>query len=321
MRLRRSTKSPCARAPPPRGACGCRLKTATPAARITARCASKTSLTAAPSSHHGVHDHVRSQSTRRGPFPGNGSRSLSPGQACGSAAADFLISYPKIIFLYPTFLTGLIVSLYLSFQGGPLEVANSGAVMASTIFLGVLALNLVILAFDFPRTTSLTLFFFLVALVMGLVLLFVLKPDLLPRVTAFLLEFHPLANATFYWAFSLMLALIAVMAWIHARFDCWEARPNELLHHHGIWGNLERFSAPGLRVDKEINDVFEYLLLRSGRLILHPSSERRSIILDNIPFIGQKEAALTAHARRPAGRGSHRGRRDFLTCRPRSSDP
>ena len=77
-----------------------------------------------------------------------------------------------------------------------------------------------------------------------------------------------------------------------ARFDYWDARPNELLHHHGLWGNLERFSAPGLRIDKEINDVFEYMLLGSGRLILHPSNERKSIVLDNVPFIRKKEAAV-----------------------------
>ena len=57
--------------------------------------------------------------------------------------------------------------------------------------------------------------------------------------------------------------------------------------------NLERLSAPNLRIDKEINDVFEYmLLLRSGRLILQASNEWRAIILDNVPFIDTKEEAI-----------------------------
>ena len=80
---------------------------------------------------------------------------------------------------------------------------------------------------------------------------------------------------------------------IVARFDCWEARPNELLHHQGLWGDLDRFPAPGVRIDKEITDVFEYLLLQSGRLILHIGSERRAVVLDNVPFITRKEKALT----------------------------
>ena len=90
---------------------------------------------------------------------------------------------------------------------------------------------------------------------------------------------------------------LAFGAWIgvliSVQFDYWEVRPNELLHHHGILSDLERFSAPNLRIDKEINDVFEYLLLRSGRLILQPSNERRAIILDNVPFINRKEKEIT----------------------------
>jgi hypothetical protein len=34
------------------------------------------------------------------------------------------------------------------------------------------------------------------------------------------------------------------------------------------------------------------MLLGSGRLILHPSNERKSIVLDNVPFIRKKEAAV-----------------------------
>jgi len=37
--------------------------------------------------------------------------------------------------------------------------------------------------------------------------------------------------------------------------------------------------------------VFEYLLLQSGRLVLHIGSEHRSIVLDNVPFIKSKEKA------------------------------
>lgn len=205
----------------------------------------------------------------------------------------FLVPFPKIVFLYPTFLVGFVVAIWMNILGPPEQVTSNVPAILSTVFLVVLAINLVILAFDFPRTTSLTIFFLLVALGFGLALLFVLKPDLMPYLAHVLSQFRPQANATFYWAFCAIIAVITLAAYIEARFDCWEARPNELLHHHGIWGNLERFSAPGLRIDKEINDVFEYMLLRSGRLILHLANERRAIILDNVPFIKKKEEALT----------------------------
>ncbi len=205
----------------------------------------------------------------------------------------FLVAYPKVVFLYPSFLASILTAIYMSFVRKPFDAGNEGAVIVAAMFLGILAVNFVILAFDFPRTTSLTLFFFAVAVATGFVLLVTLKPELLPHITHLLAKFRPAANATFYWAFAAMLAVIFLGVSLVVRFDYWEVRPNELLHHHGFLSNLERLSAPNLRIDKEINDVFEYILLRSGRLILQASNERRAIVLDNVPYIKQKEDDIT----------------------------
>ncbi|MCY2990532.1 MAG: hypothetical protein NTY19_22040 [Planctomycetota bacterium] len=206
----------------------------------------------------------------------------------------FLVPYPKIVFLYPSFLVAVIAAIYMSvFHWGLKDPEASGPVVIAEIFLFVLAINLVILAFDFPRTTSLTLFFFGAAVLLGFILLVTLRPNVLPGVLAFLKLLHPVANATFYCTFATVLGLIFLAVLINVRFDYWEVRPNELLHHHGVLSNLERFSAPNLRIEKEINDVFEYFLLRSGRLLLHASDDRRSIVLDNVPFIWKKEEAIT----------------------------
>ena len=118
-------------------------------------------------------------------------------------------------------------------------------------------------------------------------------PDMLGPVSKILGSLKPMANAPFYFLVAAFLGLIFFGVWISVKFDYWEVRPNELLHHHGILSDLERFSAPNLRIDKEINDVFEYLLLRSGRLILHPSNERRAIVLENVFFINRKEREIT----------------------------
>ena len=204
-----------------------------------------------------------------------------------------LVSYPKIIFLYPTFIVSLAAALIFSLFRPPLDAGSTSTIVLSVVFLGVWMTNLFVLAFDFPRTSSLSLLFLVVAVVMSGVLLSVLRPEVFPFVAARLREFHPLANASFYWVFSLSLGLATLGAMIVARFDRWEARPNELLHHQGLWGDLDRFPAPGVRIDKEITDVFEYLLLQSGRLILHVSNERRAVVLDNVPGIARKEKALT----------------------------
>jgi hypothetical protein len=222
----------------------------------------------------------------------------APSQLPAKAADDtpervLLVPYPKIIFLYPTFLLAVISAIWTHILTNPYEPSNHVAGGIGTFFLGLFTVNLVILAFDFPRTTSLTLFFFAAAVVMGLILLFTFEPDLWPQLTRFIRHFHPVANATFYWTIALVLGLMFVAVSIMVRFDYWEVRGNELLHHHGFLSNLERLSAPNLRMEKEINDIFEYLLLRSGRLIIYTSNDRQPIVLDNVPFIDRKEEAVT----------------------------
>ena len=68
--------------------------------------------------------------------------------------------------------------------------------------------------------------------------------------------------------------------------------PNEILHNHGPFSDLERFPTTNLKFDKEIPDILEYGLLRSGRLVLHVQNERRAIVLDNVLWIDHKEERL-----------------------------
>lgn len=208
------------------------------------------------------------------------------------AQSVILISYPKIVFLWPALLTALIAGIFSLFGGGE-DGPNTKEVIVGWTFLIVLSVNLVVLSFDFPRTTSLVIFFFAFAVILGLILMAIKFPNVLPTVTGWISAIKPAANAAFYFLFFGVLGVIFLGVALNARFDYWEVRPNELLHHHGILSDLERFSAPHLRIDKEINDIFEYLLLGSGRLILHPSNERRAIVLDNVFFISKKERAIT----------------------------
>ncbi|MEZ6130203.1 MAG: hypothetical protein R3C59_16075 [Planctomycetaceae bacterium] len=203
----------------------------------------------------------------------------------------FLVSYPKIVFLYPTVLAALFGAIYMAARGN--DVNADYACLPARIFLLVLAVNLVVISFDFPRTTSLTWFFAAVAIAIGMWTLIHLNDSLLPALSRVLAGFQPKANAMFYGLFVVMMLLLFVTVIVSRKFDYWEVRGNELLHHHGVLSDLKRYSAPNLRIDKEINDIFEYLLLRSGRLILHPSQERRAIVLENVFFINQKEERIT----------------------------
>ncbi|MBM3999654.1 MAG: hypothetical protein FJ297_08980 [Planctomycetes bacterium] len=205
-----------------------------------------------------------------------------------------MVPYPKIVFLYPTFIAALVATVWMAIVGksmiGP---EDTSVVIITWLFLGVFATNLAVMTFDFPRATSLTMFFLFAAIVLGAILLFTMNPGLLPQITKIVTSIRPVANTTFFAIIVVLLGGMFASVLVSVRFDYWEVRHNELLHHHGVLSDLKRFSSPHLRIDKEINDVFEFLLLGSGRLILQPSNERRAIILDNVLFINKKEAAIT----------------------------
>ena len=56
--------------------------------------------------------------------------------------------------------------------------------------------------------------------------------------------------------------------------------------------DLVRYPTERLKIEKEIGDVFEYMLLRSGNLILTPRDARRPIVLENVLGISGKEKKL-----------------------------
>jgi hypothetical protein len=131
----------------------------------------------------------------------------------------YLISYPKIVFLYPTFFAALIAGLLIYF-GGEVDVHHSrSGEVATLIFLCVLTLNLCVVTFDFPRTTSLTLFFFIAMLVMGAFLTFTYQPDLLPIVGDVLQHLKPWANHEFFFMIAGILFCFYLAVLVTVRYD------------------------------------------------------------------------------------------------------
>lgn len=206
-----------------------------------------------------------------------------------------LVPYPKFVFMYPTLIVAAI-SWALLWFGGHQSVdpaVQTVPVVMTTLFLAVLMANTFIIVFDFPRATSLTLVFVGISVLLGLWMLVIARPEVLPWVGGFVAAVRPVANVSFFGCVTVGMLLMYAAVLVSVRFNYWELRNNELLHHHGILSDLKRYPAPNLRVDKEINDVFEYMLLGAGRLILHPASEKRAIVLDNILFVSDKEKRLT----------------------------
>lgn len=208
-------------------------------------------------------------------------------EQAGAEAIQHVIMrpYPNVVFLYPTFVCSLICGALCRTSVAP---ENLGAV-----FIIVLGLNLLTLSVEFSRIKTVALVLLIAALIfLGLFLntkyaLFATLQSLIARVTI-------VANSQFYFAVGVIFAILYLIVYINTRFDYWELTPNELLHHHGFLGDLERFPAPNLRVTKEIGDVVEFLILTCGRLVLYPASTDRAIVLNNIMRVNSVEKNLKA---------------------------
>jgi len=195
-------------------------------------------------------------------------------------------TWPKIIFLYPTLVAAIICAV------GSLLFEDQ-ARLWGTIFVTVFFVNLLVMSFDFPRTSSLNLFLLVIAVILGAVLINQ-RFTFLPQLRDLMSGFTPEANTQFYAIFAGSLAFVyLVVLLVDFRFDYWLVRPNEIIHRRGVLGNVSRYPAPGLELQKEITDVFEYLLFGSGRLVIQPT-KGPAIVLENVFRINDKERRIQA---------------------------
>lgn len=204
---------------------------------------------------------------------------------------------PKVIFLYPTLLAALIAAVWTYFGvsgGGPLDI-DQLPLGPGRLFWWTFAINMLALAFDFTRGEFVAVVLFFGFAILGIVLLDqnlnVVRP-----VQEALSHIKLLAHPHLYLMIALALAVVLVGVAVMGRFDYWEITHNEILHHKGFLGDLKRYPAPNLRLQKEIPDLFEYCLFfpfgGSGRIVLHPQGADRSVVLDNVIGVNRIEERI-----------------------------
>ena len=192
----------------------------------------------------------------------------------GTPESVLIRPWPKVIFLYPTFITATIFFL-LSWTA-----MVSSTVLGNTFML-VLLLNLLVFSFDFSRIKSITLVISVIAIVL-LVLWIDTKADLTGYLGKVFGSIDIQMNASFYGFLSTGIGLLLLLVFVNTRFNYYEVNAREILHHHGYLGDIQRWSTEGLEMNKEISDVVEFLLMRSGRLIFQPATSKKAIVLDNV---------------------------------------
>ncbi len=191
--------------------------------------------------------------------------------------------YPKTIFLYPIVFISLI-SAFLEWRdlGDPEAVA--------TFWLISFFALLMVVSFEFTRgilIALISLVFAAFVLILYLIETEVIEWDIDITVPAS-------ADGTFYLGVAAILTFIMILAWIGARFNYYEITHQELLHKKGFLGDVDRWPAPNIIVQKSLEDIFEFLLLRAGRLILMPAGKREAIVIGAVPRINDVERRIKA---------------------------
>lgn len=173
----------------------------------------------------------------------------------------------------------------------PVRRFSSAQNVFGLLFVVVFFFNLLIMSIDFPRFTIIALILLATAVTFFLLWLNVWF-DVIQSLVGPLEQIFAVANSAFYALIAVAIGLNFTVIWFSRYLDYWEILPNEILHNHGPFSDLERFPTMNLKFDKEIPDILEYALLRSGRLVLHVQNERKAIVLDNVLWIDSKESEL-----------------------------
>ena len=199
--------------------------------------------------------------------------------------------YPKVVFFYLTWIASLVAGIVTSMYAVPLDsAADKVQDMVSVqqfwtyLWLVVFTLNLMVVAFEFGRMVIVSVVFFSLALIF-----LAFWQNWITGVLSFLGDIDPAADHKFFFFVFTVFTVIYIFVFIQTRFNYWVVGRNELRHKHGFLGDVKRYHAQHVKINKEIPDVFEFLLLRSGSMVLHPEGEDRAFVLENIIGINGKE--------------------------------
>lgn len=194
----------------------------------------------------------------------------------------YIRSYPKVIFFWPLLITSLVLWLIQSIIG-----AIPSSILGYVWFI-VFFVNIFITAFDFSSTKFFVLVLAIVIII--LVVIFVVVPNF--TLPASQIEIYLGLPYQFYMVMSLILAFILGIVWLSTRFEYYKIERNEIIHKAGIFSSAERFPVKSLRFKKEIPDVFEFFLLRAGKMTIMPGKADEVMILPTVLNINKKEEQL-----------------------------
>jgi hypothetical protein len=189
-------------------------------------------------------------------------------------------SYPKIIFLWPSWAISFI--FWLLGITGILNLADPDSPIG-WIWIAILAFNLFIVAFDFAAGKFLA--------VIALVFVFFLLVFLNIIPLSFDLQGWLPVNLSenFYLAISIIFLIIFGILWISRLFNYLEVTTQQITYHVGIFADERRYPAPSCHFEKKTEDVFERIMPPwCSKLIMRQEGGDAAEIMDCVPRINKR---------------------------------
>ncbi|HPD30444.1 MAG TPA: hypothetical protein PLL20_10640 [Phycisphaerae bacterium] len=204
--------------------------------------------------------------------------------------------WPKIILMLPTLFAALICGILMLWYQMPTAEANAtfGAVQhyIGLFFLVVLAVNLTMLLYDLSLKGFILVTLLIAVLILVLALINRSAETSIWAIIGRFLSVRVVANDRFYFLFAMVLLFNLGIAWIITRFNYWKVEHNEIIIHRGFMHEQERHPTAQARFKLVIEDVVEYAILGTGKLVFYFGDSNTQHELSTVLFVHRKAKKL-----------------------------
>jgi hypothetical protein len=197
----------------------------------------------------------------------------------------YIASFPQILYFWPTILMCLLAAFSQTASG-------RDSVVAGWFFVGMLALNFIVLAHDFDRKQFIILM--LALIVFGLLawIMSLYGFAFLRNSVNWMLGFKPILSTDVYLLIGGVLIIMFIFGLISPRFNYWKLEQNEFIHYLQPAGRDRSIARAQCSVYKEIPDVFEYLLFFGGGTLVIRRNDQVVATIPHIPFLSFRMPAI-----------------------------
>ncbi|NVM55963.1 MAG: hypothetical protein HWN66_19860 [Candidatus Helarchaeota archaeon] len=194
-------------------------------------------------------------------------------------------SYPKIIFLWPTWVVSFIIWLIAII--GKLDLTLVEYKAFGWVWIGILTFNLFVISFEFAagKFLAILIIFF------GIIIALFTIPDL---PTSYWLPSLGL-RMEFYLVITIIFSIIYGLLWLSRRFNYLEITHQQITYHVGILADERRYPAPSCHFEKRTEDVFERVMPPfCAKLIMKTETGETAEVLNCVPRINKRLADIKA---------------------------